>query len=235
MSKAGNCMIGRYVPFFLTNGANSIPQYYLYAIDSPGLSKNLYPYITLKKIGERTNPHSYPSSGGNDILRLFVPEEEAGSRKRMDWCVVLVLFELFKKFNVTIEKNGRNFPLIEYKGDTHIQKTLVTGLRSLLRFNNYKLSHGKVLDILWTADEYVVFDIKNYNKNVISLEPKAVYEITDVNRENPLNVDLSKFNYFEGRRIQLEDGWKITKELDDEIKKLELYSFDRRRFIEKIK
>jgi len=229
MSKASNCMIGRYVPFFLSNN-NSTPQYYLYAIESPGLSKNMNPYVSLRKISERTKSKNYPTGSGNDILRLFVTEETES--QKMDWRVVVVLLNLLRKYNynynVLIDKNGKNFPLIEFKGDTYVQKLIITGLRSLLRKSNYKLCPGRTIEIMWTANTYVVFRIKGGKNHAIFLKPEAVYEIEDMNMENPLRIDLNQFDYFADQQFELSEDWKITKELDDEIKKIEMYSFERR-------
>ena len=231
MNRFSNCMIGRYYPFFLTNGSSSGNQYYLYAIDSPSLSPNLLPYVSLRKMGEKTKVGSgFPGGNGNDLLNILIKKDSQDFRYIIDRKAVNLVREILRPFDVRVEKSSKNFPLIEFKGNTAVQRVLIATLRSLIRQKYYKVSPNRFLDIMLTKTEYGVFRIKGNNKELY-LEPVGVYKMTDMERENPIQVNPENLNYPKGK-FSVEDDWKISQTFDSVLKKIELDSFNQPNFVD---
>ena len=220
-----NCWIGRYYPFFLTNGNNnSNNQYYLYAIDSPSLSPSNLPYVSLRKMGEKTKAGSgFPGGSGNDVLNLLVKKEPQDFKYVVDRKSVNMVRDILRPFDVRVEKSGKNFPLIEFRGNVGVQKTLITTLRSMIRQKFYRISPGRYIDVMMTKTEYVVFKVKGSDAELY-LEPVALYKNTDVERERPFKVNFDSL-YCPKEKFSVGEDWKISQDLDTAIKKIELNSF----------
>ena len=209
-----NCMIGRHFPFFLTNGPlNS--QYFLYAIDSPKLSREYYPLITFRKINEKTK-YGTPCFG-NEVLNLFTRQDvniKIGKK------YLSVLKDILRKDEPYMEKNGKGFPLIEYTGNVNMYRTIITGIRGLLREHMYKFCPGRTVDILCGRDTFIVCKIKGSDSKIF-LQPEALYDVKDVNLQYPKPVP-DGFKFPEGvYNITSESGWKINSELETAIRRIE--------------
>ena len=214
-----NCMLGAGFPFFLNNGklGNS---YYFYQIYSPKLSEDLVPYISLTKVVEKTS--SEPWGNGNDILAMCL-----GSKKNLIDAGKDLVESLLSTRDVFVESDNNNFPLIEINdanGNNDVQKLLITGLRDALRWKIYRFQPGRQIDILWTPEEFVVFNICG-DDNTFYLEPDKAYKIDDVELRNPLDVDLSKLEDYPKDKFERKP-WKFS-EVNRIIKSLEWRSFKR--------
>lgn len=209
-------MLGYNCPFFLNN-ANLSNAYYQYVIYSPAVDEDLNPYVSMTKINEKTK--SDPSGNDGDILAVIL-----GSKKNLEEDGLNLVADLLKKEFATVTGNGKEFPWIEMKEGLGIQKTLITSLRSSLKWKNYRFIPGRFIDILWTPTEFVVFKICG-NDNEFWFEPIGVYKTTDLELKNPLDIDLSKLNYpkekFSKKTTKISDINRL-------IKKLEWNSFDRK-------
>lgn len=217
-----NSMIGNYYPFFLSNEV--LPDaYYLYAISSPSLSPDVVPYLSLKKISEKTRPSDY-TGNDSDILATIL-----GYRKDIANRGVDLLKDVLRKDNPVIDKNGYGFPLIEMESGNNIQKSLIIGLRDSLRWKVYNFSPGCFVDILWTPTQFMLFRIlgekrKKDGEEEIWLEPVGLYNNTDVELKNPISpLDLSKIDYPYDRW----SGIAKASTLNRALKKLEWESFSR--------
>lgn len=215
-----NSMIGEVYPFFLSN-SNLEDSYYLYRIYSPKLSEDLIPYISLEKISEKTKNEPY--GHGTDILSICL-----GSKKNIEVNSVKLLSELLKKESPEIKGNNLEFPLIKLENGNNIQKSIIIGLRDLLRWKIYKFQPGRFVDILWTPNQFIVFEIKGGDKeeDEIYLEPKGVYNNMDLNLEKPLDIDLNTIDY---PKTKWSGKYKAS-EINRLLKKLEWESFNRSSF-----
>lgn len=226
-----NSMIGNIYPIFLSN--NKLvedPSYYLYRIISPGLSPDLIPYISLEKIGERTkigNPKEFCDSQKKKVVEhLDVISMCLGGREDLEEKAVPFLQNLLWRDKPVIDNGFPGFPLIEMENGNNIQKSIIIGLRDALRWKTYKLFLGNYVDILWTANTYVVFKLNGEKgKPEVWIEPVGVYKNTDPGMKNPLPVDLNSLDY-------PTDRWSTEKgklsELNRALKRLEWESFNRK-------
>ena len=218
-----NIALGKGYPFYLNN-RNLKESYYYYVLCSPKLSEDLVPMLSLIKTDEKTV--SEPWGHGSDILSVCL-----GSKKdiSVNGCNLVsdILANITNK-NYKVYKNGREFPLIEMTGDEQrVMKALIIGLRDALRWKTYKFQPGRQVDILWTEDEFVVFDICG-NDDEIWLKPSNVYKISDVSMKNPLPelLSLSSIEDFYPREKFKRIPQKIS-ELNRAIKAVEWTSFNR--------
>ena len=130
----------------------------------------------------------------------------------------------------TINSGGeKEFPVFEANDElgTSLQKMIVVLLRDTIRWKNYRFFPGRQVDILWTKDEYVLFDIIK-TEETIEFKPRAVYKNTDVGMINALDVDLSKIDCSE--LVWKKDEYKAS-DVNRAIKKLEKNSFERKSFV----
>ena len=130
----------------------------------------------------------------------------------------------------TINSGGeKEFPVFEANDElgTSLQKMIIVLLRDTIRWKNYRFFPGRQVDILWTKDEYVLFDIIK-TEETIEFKPRAVYKNTDVGMINALDVDLSKIDCSE--LVWKKDEYKAS-DVNRAIKKLEKNSFERKSFV----
>lgn len=208
-------LIGNQYPFFLNN--SRLSEYYLYQVNTPGLSPAIIPYISMTKISEKTGS-GFPWGNDSDIISVAM-----GSKKPVAPDSAVKFIEgMIKESSPVIEKNGRKFPLIELTGDLSMQKALILGLRQLVRKKLYKFTPGNYIDVLWTSKEFAVFKICGDEKE-IWIEPQEVFRNTDVNFENPITIDWDRFDYPTEKFTNIQDFCRF-------IKRLEWSSFDRRQY-----
>lgn len=170
-------LIGRKCPFFIGN-KDFGKSYLLYQVISPGLSPKCIPYIGLEKISERGKVE-------DDIISA-VMGEPCNTRKSIEYTLGL----LRRKENGDVEVSpGRwGIPYIELGDTTNPQRNLITGLRSGNRWANYSLTPGKMVDILWSPDKIVMCEIQSSQSGELKLNPTCLYEIDDMNLENPIKL-----------------------------------------------
>lgn len=211
-------MLGYQYPFFLNN-SNLSDSYYLYQITTPGLNKDLIPYISLTKISEKTK--SEPYGKDCDILSVCL-----GTKKGMPETGVKFLQDILKKEETVVTANGKKFPLIDMVRGNNLQKSLIIGLRDELRWKTYKFVPDRYVDLLWTSKDFIVLKICGDIKDSLWFEPVAAYRNTDVEMKNPITVDWSRINYPKEKFT----GTSKASNINRTLKRLEWGSFDRRGF-----
>ena len=210
--------LGRQYTFFLSNYDLPNDNFYLYQIVSPGMMRDLEtPQISLKKVGEKCKSGQQGFEQDRDILTYCLGGKDGIDKKSVDW-----IKNLMRNENLFVGLDGTNFPRIEALEDRSVQKNVICGLRDTIRWKFYRFFQGRKLDILWTPNETVLFDIKGNDANVW-LEPVGVFKNTDFRMEEPLNVDLSTINC---RDLHWEKG-KIS-EINQTIRRIEWNSFESR-------
>lgn len=218
-------MLGNVYPFFLNN--KNMKSYYLYEITTPSLSPNYIPYLSLKKVGERVRPGKEElMSEDGDILLAVNKKLPEGNFEDISVDLVSEYFKKFEDFPV-IDANGLKFPLIEMQEGTNIQRSLIIGLRDSLRWSKYMFIPGHFVDILWTPTTFVKFEIKGDSSD-IWIEPVGVYKNTDLEMQNPLDVNLDTLDY--PRQKWSRETKKISI-FNIDLKILEWKSFDRKELI----
>ena len=87
-----NTMIGRVYPFFLNN--TNLQSYYLYQVNTPGISSNEVPLLSLTKISEKTmNKGEYCMREGDtkkydlDVILLSSTIEQTHLRRFLISCI----------------------------------------------------------------------------------------------------------------------------------------------------
>ena len=170
------------------------------------------------------------NGNGNDLLSILVKKEPQEFRYITDRKAVNLVRDILRPFDTRVEKSGKNFPLIEFKGNTILQKTLITSLRSLIRQNFYKVSPNRYIDVLWTKTEYIVFKIRG-NNTELYLEPVSVHKMIDIDRTNPIPVNFETVNYPK-EKFSVGEDWKISQDFDAAIKRIELGSFTQPNFVD---
>ena len=134
---------------------------------------------------------------------------------------------LKRERNNTVYENGGKFPAIEYGDSINNIRTLISSIRDTLRWRNYKLLPGNVVDVLWTTREFLICEICEDDK-LVWLEPRALYSNIDTNLSRPFTkVDLSTIN-LEFEPLKKED--LKQSEISRQIKNIEWSSFSRRAF-----
>lgn len=218
-----NSMIGNYYPFFLSNENSKklSDSYYLYRIISPSLSPDCIPYLSLEKISEKTK-NKQPYGNNIDVLSICL-----GNKKNLEDRSAEMVYNIIKrneKIDPVVVKNGTSkFPLIEMVQTNSIQKSLIIGLRDALRWKMYKFLPGRCIDVLWTPNNFVIFQIKGDNDS-IWIEPIGMYNNMDTNLTNPIDIDLSKLDYPKTKI----SGNNKSSDMNRMIKQMEWGSFNRK-------
>jgi hypothetical protein len=217
---ASNNFIGRRYTFYLSNYNLPNDSFFHYQIYSPGLTYDFDPVFSLKKLGERTKVgQSFDQE--RDILSFVLGGKENIDQRGIEW-----LKGAIRNDDVQIQNEGSKFPRIQMSSDRGVQKNVICSLRDSIRRKNYRFFPGRKVDILWTPDEFVVFEFKGDDR-MTWLEPVGVYKTTDYLMIEPLPVDLGIINC---ESLKWEKG-KIM-EIGQTIRRLEWNSFDSRfRFV----
>ena len=226
-----NSMLGKIYPFFIGNSPKIKENFYLYQITSPSLSPSYIPYISLKKVGERSEDYRFPYLG-KDCDIISICRGGNGNKTRMENIEsdnLKFVENLLKKDEPLVDRNGEDkFPLIEMENGNNIQKSLIINLRELLRWKTYKFNPGNFVDVLWTQDKFMLFKFElSSDKKFIEMKPVGLYENTDPGLKNPINItDIESIapTY----KWSAENNPKKYNEINYIIKKLEWESFTRR-------
>jgi len=216
-------LLGNYYPFFLNN-ANLVESHYLYQVYSPGFSKEFIPYVSLTKVSESTLSHPETPFGADVDLFSLCANKKVSSEE-----VATIIKEMLKKDEekvVTVLDEGK-LPALEVKENNLDIKLLITGLRDMLRWKNYRFTVGRFIDILWTPTDFIVFEICG-DKTKMWLEPRVAYRNTDTALANPLKVDLKGINL----PYRWEKAQGEASKMNRYIKNCEWNSFNRKPFIE---
>lgn len=233
MSKVKNNLLYNYYPFFLDNKFSIGDVHYLYQLVSPSYNKKTCtPYFSLIKVSEKNTyfTPSLPLEKDSDILTVCKNGMESiRKNEKLDTNFDKAEFirDFFKEEAVIENGDTDKFPNIELTEDPNneLQKSLIVGIRSYLRWKNYRLFVGKKVDILITKTEFIIAEVKS-DDQFVWLEPVAMYKNKDVGMIEPL--DMSGFNV-EGFKNFAK--WKNDVKVSDICKiinKVEFESFDRK-------
>jgi len=232
MSVVNYNLLYNYYPFYLDNKFGLGDVHYLYQLVSPTYNKKTCkPYFSLVKVSEKNTYYtqSLPLGKDSDLLTVCkngMDSIRKGEQLDKDFDKVKFICDNFlkdKDLNI-ISNNNNEFPNIELAEDLNneLQKTLIVGIRSYLRWKNYKLFVSRKVDILITNDEFIVADIKSDDES-IWLEPTSLYKNNDIMMTTSLE-NISKLN----KKLA---EWKKEEfkpsELSKLINKFEFESFDR--------
>lgn len=225
MKNVAHSCLGNYYPFFLNNSGTK--EHYLYQLYSPKLNENLVPVVSLTKVSERTLKGT-PEGSDLDIVRIClgkrdITEAEAASfienLVRKDW-----------EGGVGFDEGSDRLPFVEYTiAPTQInQKLLITSLRDALRWKTYRFYPGKVVDILWTRNEFTLFEICEDETHYYLKHLGVIFKNTDTGLTNPVELDLGD-NFISARW----DKNKTTRaiEINKYLKVLDWASFNKRPII----
>ena len=219
MKETLNNFLGYQCPFFLGNKWFG-EEYYQYQIYSPGLDEKLNPYFSLFKISEKTKNNT-PNGQGSDIIASLL-----GTKRKITKTCSEYISDMMKKDEPVVVPKDSDFPWITMEPGGLLQKSLIIGLRDSLRWKMYKFFPGRMIDVLWTEKEYVVFNINGSKEDeTLWLEPVAVYSLSDPEMRNPLPVKpiITKEKFTGPGKIS---------DLNRYVKRAEWSSFDRRSLIE---
>jgi hypothetical protein len=197
--KISDTPIGKLYPFYLENKV--LRDHYLYQVVTPEMLPDYTPLLTLVKISERVHPNEKLQATKNnmyhgDLLAMMM----RGSRKDLSKKAAAFIeksfsgkmgshiYESSEKAPAVFE-NGTDFPL--YEMDPFGTRLIVCGIRDLIRKTKYQIRDGALIDILLTQDTFGVFKIVGVGEGV-KLQIQGVYNMADIARQNPLNLDLSK-------------------------------------------
>lgn len=224
--KTRGTLIGNKYPFFLEN--SSMKAYYLYQVVSPEMLSDYTPLLTFQKIGERTRPTDFSadSRGMNhcDIVATLIHSRKGIAKRAVDYLVKDILNRDDRRKNTTVfYENGYSFPLYELDGSNNTTKSIVIGLRDSLRWSHYRFQAGHYVDLLLTPNMFGLFEIKGDDKE-IWLEPKAVYDVMDIEMTTPLNIDLGRLEGFYPKDHFT--GEKKNSEMNRALRMSEWKSFD---------
>lgn len=241
MSIVKNNLLYNYYPFFLDNKFGIGDIHYLYQLVSPTYNKKTCtPYFSLVKVSEKNTYYtqSLPLEKDTNIITVCKNGMESiRKNEKLDYSFDKVKFirdNFFREDQqVVIEDAEDNkFPNIELADDSNneLQKSLIVGIRSYLRWKNYRLFVGKKIDILVTKSEFIIAEIKE-DDEFIYLEPVSLFKNKDIMMTDPL--DISGFN-IEGfknfAKWRKKDDFKLG-EINKLINKVEFESFDRRSIV----
>ena len=230
--------LGRIYPFIISNEKQiSKASHYIYQFFSPGVNpKTQAPLISMVKVSERIRD-VIPGGKNVDIITLCsrVEDKDNPGKYKVKLLPQDYLMDLLTKkdditVDFTINSGGeKEFPVFEANDElgTSLQKMIIVLLRDTIRWKNYRFFPGRQVDILWTKDEYVLFDIIK-TEETIEFKPRAVYKNTDVGMITALDVDLSKIDCSE--LVWKKDEYKAS-DVNRAIKKLEKNSFERKSFV----
>ncbi len=211
---ATNNFLGRKYTFFLSNYSLPNDSFFLYQVYSPGLTRDLDPVFSLKKLGERTKA-GQSFDQGRDLLSYVLGSKENIDQKGIEW-----LKGVIRNDDILVFNDGTKFPKISISQDRSAQKNIICSMRDTIRWKNYRFFEGRKVDILWTPNEFVVFEFKA-DKTYTWLEPVGVYKNSDYLMQNPLEVDLKTINC---DSFKWEKG--KTSEINQLIRRIEWNSFD---------
>lgn len=210
-------LIGNYYPMYLGNEGTDV-SCYLYQVVSPGLTEKLDPIISMQKVGEITKKGDFQAKSNTEMMSSDILAYLNG--KSRDG--ILDYFkELIDDENV-IDYGESEFPGFVMKDeDPSVQKGLIVDIRDAIRWKYYKFAPGSTVDILWTPTQYAVCEVvEGSEKDSIRLVPKALYDMRDIARVNPIPCE------FENYVPQDFSGKYRVSELNRTIKKIEINSFN---------
>lgn len=208
--------LGRRYTFYLSNYDLPNDSFYHYQVYSPGTTTDLEPLFSLKKLGERVKSGIQGFDQDRDLMSFVLGGNKEGlERKGEEW-----IKNVLRAEDIPVTFEGTRFPDILMTEGKSAQKGLICGIRDSIRWKNYRFFQGRKVDVLWTTDEFVVFEFKGDDKYVW-LEPVGVYKNTDYLMKNPIEANLKNINC---DSFKWEKG--KTSEINQAIRKIEWNSFD---------
>lgn len=235
--KTKNTMIGRIYPFFL-DCRNLSSTWYLYQVVSPGISEDMCPMITLKKIGERVGPKNFQTKENSkrtnmfssDIISTILGKREMIEKTAPEFLRKQIIEGIDGSYNPFLKKYPPEISMKEQEmpaweivpgSDNYLTKLVVIELRDKLRWNRYRFSPGNYIDLLISPTKFGVLEIMG-TKESIWLEPRGIYLLDDPNLTNPLQ---GTFNYPQEKF----EGESKASTLNRVLRKLEWKSFSAQR------
>lgn len=198
-----NTMIGRVYPFFLNN--TNLQSYYLYQVNTPGISSNEVPLLSLTKISEKTmNKGEYCMREGDtkkydlDVISTIIHNRTNSFKKISDFMYRNILDRaegVYGKADLYYDLGNFKFPMWEVENNNNVTRAIIVGVRDQLRWSKYRFQEGCYVDVLVTPTKYAVFKLVGDNSDQLWLEPVGVYNNYDVDQKNNLTSSLSKLNY----------------------------------------
>lgn len=218
-------MLGRYYPFFLSN-TNLGDAHYLYQLYSPKVDeKTLTPYVSLTKVSERTyDKQTQPEGSDLDLIRVCTGKKQITPGDAAEYIDIAVKHAWGK---MHYDEGTDNFPYVEMNENNQFnQRTLVVTLKDCLRWKNYRFYPGRLVDVLWTKDEFTLFEICEDDTTLFLKPLNVLYKNTDTGMSNPKEYNFAD-NGFVSEHI---DKTKPTKasDLNKYIRSLEWGSFIKR-------
>lgn len=211
-------LIGNYYPMYLGNEGDEV-SCYLYQVVSPSLTKDLDSIVSMQKVGEITKKGDFQAKSNTEMMSSDILAYLNGKSKDgvLDYFKELVNDEV-----EVIDRGESEFPGFVMKNeDPSTQKGLIIDIRDAIRWKHYKFAPGSEVDVLWTPSHYAVCVVEEGSvKDSIRLVPKALYDMRDIARVNPVPYE------FEDYEPQDFSGKYRVSELNRTIKKIEINSFD---------
>lgn len=216
--------LGRYYPFFLNNAELS-SGHYLYQLYSPKVDeKTLTPYVSLTKVSEKTiNNPGFPEGTDLDLLKICTGRKQLTEKEAAEY-----LDTMAKKVwgKMHYDEGSNKIPYVEMLDNQFHQKTLVSILRDSLRWKLYRYTPGRFIDVLWTKDEFTVFEICE-DETTLYLKPlNVLYKTTDTNLDHPHPYNLEENGF-------VSEHWDKTKpmrasDINKYIRNIEWNSFSKK-------
>lgn len=184
-----NTLLNNVYPFFLDNTNKFGSAFYLYQVVSPKLNEDLTPLITLKKVGEKTrkNDPAYDNGFNDlDILTVLTEKSHKNSTLYLNEDIINRDKDARKKEVKLYNLGEKKFPAFELSNLT--MKATIIGIRDNLRWQFYKFTPGKFIDIIISPNKFGLFEVMGNNEE-IWLEQRGVYYTNDPGMINPLKYD----------------------------------------------
>ena len=225
-----NTMIGKVYPFFLNN--TNLQSYYLYQVNTPGISSNEVPLLSLTKLSEKTmNKGEYSMKEGDtrqydlDVIFTIIHSRTNSFKKISDFMYRNILDRaegVYGKADLYYDLNEFKFPMWEVEKNNNVTRAIIVGVRDQLRWSKYRFQEGCYIDVLVTPTKFAVFKLVGDGKDQLWLEPVGVYNNYDVDMKNNLTDSLGKLNY---PKVKW-SGEKRASDINRVIRSMEQKSFD---------
>lgn len=220
MKNSVHSLLGNYYPFFLNN--TSFKESYIYQLYSPRLNDRLTPVVSLTKVSEKTTK-GLPEGSDLDLIRVCLGKRDITGQEIIEFVEGLTRREW--EGGVEFDEGNDKFPCIEYTSTQVNQKLLVTAIRDALRWKMYRFYPGKLVDILWTKNEFTLFEICEDETHYYLKHLGVLYKNTDCGLLDPKEFTLNEG--FETARWEKSKPTKAI-EMNKYFKSLDWASFSRR-------
>lgn len=223
MKNSVHSLLGNYYPFFLNN--TSFKESYIYQLYSPKLNDRISPVVSLTKVSEKT-VKGIPEGSDLDLIKICLGKKDITEADAAEFIDNLVRKEW--EGGVDFDEGSGKLPYVEYTSTQVNQKLLVTALRDALRWKVYRFYPGKQVDILWTRNEFTLFEICEDETHYFLKHLGVLYKNTDSGLINPKEFTLGEG--FETARWEKNKPTKAI-EMNKYFRSLDWASFSRKPII----